>query len=154
MRIKRRDIKGLSAWELLAIIALVTALAFLLMRLIGGDSVADRRSLTISRLQAIREALHKYAIATGGQFPSGEQGLAALVRQPTTKPIPRDWQGPYLPEAAVLEDAWGRQFHYVQPGAGQPSRLYDLWSLGADGAEGGSGADADILSWKRGTLIP
>ena len=59
-----------------------------------------------------------------------------------------------LPEPAALQDAWGRQFHYVQPGVGDPPRPYDLWSLGADGVEGGSGADADILSWERGTMSP
>ncbi len=154
MRVNGSNIKGLTVWELLALIALVTALAFLLMSVIGGNGVADQRSLTISRLRAIRDALHKYAIDNGGEFPTSDQGLAALVREPTTDPIPRNWLGPYLPDAAALADAWGRQFHYVQPGAGEPPRPYDLWSLGADGAEGGSGPDADILSWKRGTLIP
>ena len=126
--------KGLTVWELLAITALVTALAFLLMRLVVGDSIADQRSLSISRLRVIREALHKYAIDNGGQFPTTEQGLKALLQQPTTHPQPRNWQGPYLDEVIALQDAWGRRFHYVQPGAGDPPRPYDLWSLGADGA--------------------
>ena len=154
MRFNRVLSNGLAAWELLAVIALVTALAFLLMRLLVGGSIADQRSLTISRLLAISEALDKYAIDNGGQFPTTDQGLAALLQPPTTEPQPRHWQGPYLPDAAALEDAWGRQFHYVQPGGGEPPRLYDLWSLGADGAEEGSGVDTDILSWDRSTTLP
>jgi len=154
MRFNQRSIKGLTAWELLAIIALLVALAFLVMRLVVGGGVIDQRSLTISRLLAVSDALDKYAIDNGGQFPTTDQGLEALLEQPATEPQPRNWQGPYLSEAAALEDAWGRRFHYVQPGAADPPRPYDLWSLGADGAEGGTGADADILSWDRGTLLP
>lgn len=154
MLLQRPTSKGLTAWELLAILALITALAFLVMKLVGGGSVADQRSLTISRLGTVSEALHKYAIDSGGQFPTTDQGLETLIQPPATWPQPRNWQGPYIDDRAVLDDAWSRPFHYVQPGAGDPPRPYDLWSLGADGAEGGSGADADILSWNRSTLSP
>ena len=145
---------GLTIWELLAVTALVTAVAFLVMKLTAGDSVGDQRSLTISRLETVRDALHKYAIDSGGRFPTTDQGLEALMHRPATGPQPRNWQGPYLDGPSTLNDAWGRPFHYVEPGAGDPPRPYDLWSLGADGAEGGSEADADILSWHRSTLLP
>ncbi len=154
MHTHRSAIRGLSTGELLVVIAVLTVLAFLLMKLIIGESIADQRSVTISRLIAVSDALDKYAIDNGGRFPTTEQGLDALLARPTTGPHPRNWLGPYMPEGSALRDAWGRPFHYVQPGAGDPPRSYDLWSLGADGAEGGSGPDVDIVSWDRATLIP
>ena len=39
------------------------------------------------------------------------------------------------------EDPWGNEYVYISPGVDGP---FDLYSLGADGAEGGEGTDADI----------
>ncbi len=147
--------RGFTAWETVVIIALLVALAFLVMKLLVSGSVTDQRKLTISRLEMVGEALIKYGIDNGGQLPTTEQGLVALLEPPEIEPKPHNWCGPYLPDARTIEDAWGRRFHYVRPGgSANPPRPYDLWSLGADGAEGGQGPDADILSWDRTTLLP
>ena len=146
---------GFTAWETVVIIALLIALTFLVMKLLVSGSIADQRRLTISRLEAAADGLTKYAIDNGGLFPTTEQGLGALLALPTSDPVPHNWCGPYLPEPESIEDAWCRRFHYVRPGGpANPPRSYDLWSLGADGAEGGAGPDADILSWDRATLLP
>ena len=42
---------------------------------------------------------------------------------------------------SVPEDPWGNEYEYVSPGSEGP---YDLYSLGADGREGGEGVNADI----------
>ncbi len=147
--------RGFTAWETVVIIALLIALAFLVMKLLVSGSVADQRKLTISRLEMIGEALTKYGIDNGGQFPTTDQGLVALLEPPDIDPKPHNWCGPYLSDTGTMADAWGRRFHYVRPGgSANPPRPYDLWSLGADGAEGGQGPDADILSWDRTTLLP
>jgi general secretion pathway protein G len=44
----------------------------------------------------------------------------------------------------VPEDAWNNDYVYISPGVDGP---FDLLSLGADGAEGGEGTDADI-NWR------
>ncbi len=147
--------RGFTAWETVVIVVLLIALAFLLVRLGISGSLADQRRLSIHRLEVVADALTKYAIDNGGRFPTTEQGLAALVTAPAAEPLPRNWQGPYLADAEVIKDAWGREFHYVRPGGpAEPPRPYDLWSLGRDGVEGGEGADADILFWDRTTLLP
>ena len=147
--------RGFTAWETVVIIVLLVALTFLVMRLVVSGSVTDQRQLTISRLEAITEALTNYGIDNGGQFPTTEQGLEALVSPPASEPLPHNWRGPYLDSSQMLKDAWDRRFHYIQPGGlADPPRPYDLWSLGADGTEGGEGAAADILSWDRTTLLP
>ena len=145
---------GFTAWETAVITGLLVALAFLLMRLLVGGTASDQRRLTIRRLRTTAEALSKYAIDTRGQFPTTEQGLAALRECPTDSPMPPNWRGPYLENGEVIKDAWGQEFLYVTPGPGDPPQPYDLWSLGADGAEGGEGPDADLLYWDRTTLLP
>ena len=58
------------------------------------------------------------------------------LRQPSDK----------LPEPLITQDPidpWGRPYQYVSPAAEAP---YEVICLGADGREGGEGADADISS--------
>ena len=61
-------------------------------------------------------------------MPDNREGLQALVPG-FIKVLPKD--------------PWGNPYAYVQPGKTGP---YDILSYGADGREGGSGADADITS--------
>jgi general secretion pathway protein G len=77
-------------------------------------------------------------------YPSTEQGLEALV-------IPHsDLKRPYLyPENGYInsipQDPWGREYFYLSPG--QQTKKYDIYSLGADGSEGGIGDNIDIGNW-------
>ncbi len=68
-------------------------------------------------------------------------GLGVLMVQP---PGMARWNGPYV-KKAVPSDPWDRAYHYRSPG--ESGRPYDLYSLGADGAPGGSGDARDITSW-------
>lgn len=47
-------------------------------------------------------------------------------------------------------DPWGNAYEYRSPGKATD---FELWSHGADGAEGGVGDDADITSWAEASLI-
>jgi general secretion pathway protein G len=82
-----------------------------------------------------------------GRFPTSEQGLEALVREPTTAPEPANYQpGGYLKGGQVPLDPWHNEFQYESPGSiNQDS--FDLWSFGKDGAPGGEGLDADLGNW-------
>jgi general secretion pathway protein G len=81
------------------------------------------------------------------RFPTGEQGLQALVEASTTSPEPRNFpEGGYLKGGRVPFDPWGNPYLYEAPG--QHNRhAFDLWSWGADGAAGGEGIDADLGNW-------
>ena len=70
-----------------------------------------------------------------GKLP---ENLQALVKAPAGTDR---WNGPYAKEAD-LKDAWGNDYRYSIPGQG---KAYDLVSLGADGAPGGEGVDADLV---------
>ncbi|MDP5053645.1 MAG: type II secretion system protein GspG [Congregibacter sp.] len=53
-------------------------------------------------------------------------------------------QGDYGVSQANLTDPWGRGYHYEGGLSGRTAPQFELGSLGADGATGGQGADADI----------
>ncbi len=78
-------------------------------------------------------------------FPTEEQGLEALVKKPTAEPVPEEWDGPYLSKTEIEPDPWKNEYIYNVPG---PNGLdYSIISWGADGLQGGSGKDEDIVSW-------
>lgn len=76
------------------------------------------------------------------RYPSSEQGLQALVAKPTVGAVPGNWK-PYLDK--LPNDPWGRAYLYANPGV---KGEIDVYSLGADGAVGGEGKDAEIGSWQ------
>ena len=79
------------------------------------------------------------------RYPSTEQGLQALVTKPTTSPIPSNWKtGGYVER--LPRDPWGNLYQFLNPGV---RGEVDVFSLGADGAPGGEGLDADIGSWAQ-----
>jgi general secretion pathway protein G len=82
-----------------------------------------------------------------GQFPTTEQGLDALVRPPSTEPVPRSYPpGGYLSGGKVPPDPWGEAYHYESPGQ-HNEHSFDLWSFGADRTPGGEGVSTDVGNW-------
>lgn len=92
-----------------------------------------------AQIESLGSALDQYRLDVG-RYPTTEQGLAALVSKPGNE---TRWNGPYL-KKAVPDDPWGHPYNYRAPGE---HGEYDLSSYGKDGRPGGSGEDADIVSW-------
>ena len=86
-------------------------------------------------------ALDAYRL-DNGRYPTTAQGLEALYTLPTAEPRPTNWRGPYL-RKRVPVDPWTNPYIFESPGKVNTTG-YDLISLGADGAPGGEGEDADI----------
>jgi|LSQX01.3.fsa_nt_gb general secretion pathway protein G len=144
--------RGLTPFETLFIAALIAAVVLIVGWRLLGDSAHDARRLTINRVETLIAALEAYAIDNGGVFPTTDQGLQALLVKPEGPGAPVRWQGPYVEDAELFSDAWGAPLQYVSPIPG--SIPYHLWSSGADRAQGGQGADADIKSWDRPSMVP
>jgi len=128
---------GFSLLELLVVLAILALLAGLVApRVIGylGGAKTDTAKL---QLRNIESALDLYRLDMG-KYPAS---LEALVAQPAGE---ERWKGPYLKKASGLNDPWGEPFKYRFPGQ---HGEYDLFSLGADKAEGGDGEDQDVRSW-------
>ena len=60
-----------------------------------------------------------------GRFPTSDEGLTALVRQPANCP---NWHGPYL-KTGVPKDPWGKPYVYRCPGL-HNANGFDLSSAG------------------------
>jgi general secretion pathway protein G len=136
---------GFTLIEVLVVILVIALLASLVapnvFRHVGTAKDATARS----QIQMLGAALDSYRL-DNGRYPTTDQGLQALEREPVTEPAPRNWRGPYL-RGAVPRDPWGTPYVFRSPGT-QTEFGFDLLSLGADGQEGGEGDAADIRLWE------
>lgn len=140
---RRLDRAGMTLIEIIVVIVVLGILAAVV-----GTQVFGR--VGESRTQAARTQIEQFGVQLdlyrldNGRYPTTEQGLAALRTRPTSPPEPRAWKGPYA-KKDIPADPWGNPYQYRFPGEHGD---YDLFSLGADGKEGGEGEDTDLVSWK------
>jgi general secretion pathway protein G len=119
------------AFTLLEIMLVISIIVVLLGLAISqmGDPMGFTKSVAVrADIQAIGSQLKLYE-SLAGSPPTTEQGLQALVTQPTTDPRPMRWQGPYFKE--IPKDPWGNNYIYLNPGRRNPNS-YDLYSAGKD----------------------
>jgi general secretion pathway protein G len=104
---------------------------------------ADDAGVTAARTDVnnLMQALKLYKL-DNLRYPSGEQGLQALVAKPTVGVIPPNWR-PYLDK--LPSDPWGHPYQFANPGL---KGEIDVYSFGADGVVGGEKTNADIGSWQ------
>lgn len=138
-RMHRRP--GFTLIEILVVIAVIAVLAALVAPNVFQHLGTAKDAAARSQIEMLGAALDSYRL-DNGRYPTTEQGLASLWEEPASEPRPRNWRGPYLRKAVPL-DPWQSPYVYVSPGQTN-ARGYDLISLGADGAPGGEGEDADI----------
>ena len=129
--------------DLMAVIVIFVILATIVA--VNVSPFLQRANLEKIRadLSQIEKALELYKF-NELSYPTTDQGLQALVKPHN------ELKRPYLyPESGYINstpiDPWGREYLYIQPGL--KSKKYDIYSLGADGLEGGFGDDADIGNW-------
>ncbi len=131
---------GFTLVELLVVLAILGLLAGLVgpqvMKFLGSSKTKTAK-LQIDDLVATMDL---YRLETG-RYPTGEEGLEALVTKPGNA---ANWNGPYLKKGDVPKDPWGFEYQYRFPGE---HGGVDIWTLGADNREGGEGENADVRSW-------
>lgn len=131
---------GLTLIEMIVVLAIIALVAALIVPNVIGRP--DQARVTVARtdLRTISAALKMYRL-DNGDYPSTEQGLAALSKRPESAPVPVNWSpGGYLEQ--VPTDPWGRSYTYRSPGA--IGTGFDMISLGKDGKPGGEALDEDI----------
>ncbi|MDG4549506.1 MAG: type II secretion system major pseudopilin GspG [Candidatus Contendobacter sp.] len=137
---KRRP-RGFTLIELLVVLVILGLLAGLVgpqvIRYLGG---ANTKAAKL-QIEDFSTALDAFRLDMG-RYPNSAEGLAALVVQPSGA---ARWNGPYLRKNTIPKDPWGNDYQYRAPG--QHGGAFDLYSLGADNAEGGEGENQDVVSW-------
>jgi general secretion pathway protein G len=129
---------GFTLIELLLVMVILSVLAAVVVPKFTRRSEQARITAARTDIANLEVALDAFEIDTG-RYPSTQEGLAALVEEPSSI---RDWRGPYI-KRGVPSDPWGNPYAYGQPGQHNTSG-YDLSSHGPDGQRGGGD---DIDNW-------
>jgi len=130
---------GFTLIEIMVVVVILAVLGALVVPKVLENVDKARVSRAQSDIRAIETALDLYRL-DNFKYPTTEQGLAALVKQPVDPSITNYRSGGYLP--TLPKDPWNRPYLYASPGT--DGRDYDITSYGRDGKPGGEGYDADI----------
>jgi len=121
--------------ELTAVLALMAILATIVTVNVRHYLIKGKQDAARSEIGTICDAIEAFYTAEG-RYPTNQEGLAVLSNKSADVE-------PLLKHAPI--DPWGHPYQYNCPG--RNSEPYEVICFGADGREGGEGADADIYSW-------
>ena len=122
-----------SLMELMIVIIILGLLASLILPNLMGKGEEAKRKLV-----CIGETLKMFKL-DNGTYPTTEEGLQALITNPSEEDYPSYAPNAYLEGKKLPKDSWKNEFIYINNG-----NDFDLISLGADRKEGGEGDNADI----------
>lgn len=139
-----RKTAGFTLIEIMVVVVIMGVLIGLVAPNILGRVDEARVTAAQTDIATIEQALEMYKL-DNLNYPTTDQGLQALVQAPTSSPIPKKWNpAGYLKKNKLPLDPWGGDYQFLSPGS---TGAFDLYSLGADGREGGEGYDSDIGNW-------
>ena len=122
---------GFTLVELMVVIVIIGLLATVVVVNVMPAQDTARVKKAEADIALLEQAAEMYRLGKL-DYPTGDQGLQALVAEGYVKRLP--------------DDPWGNPYRYSAPGG--EGRAFDIYSYGADGREGGEGDDADIGNWK------
>jgi general secretion pathway protein G len=134
--------KGFTLLEVMVVLVIIG----LLVAIVAPNVLDNQDKAMVQKaradLSSLEQALEMYRL-DNFNYPTTEQGLDALVEKPTLAPEPKNYrENGYI--RRLPSDPWGNDYQYRQPG--EQGRV-DIYSLGADGREGGEDLNADIGNW-------
>jgi general secretion pathway protein G len=135
---KRRVRYGFTMVELMAMLIIIGLLATLVVTKVASKIDQARITTTKANLKALHAAVNQFKMDTG-RFPAEDEGLIALIEQPSDVTI---WEtGGYLETTSINLDGWNNDFIYeLYPESG---KQFQIRSMGPDGEEG---TEDDLLS--------
>ena len=141
---KHRRQQGFTLLEIMVVIVILG----LLVAVVAPNVLQNQDRAMVEKARAdiavLEQSLDMYKL-DNHVYPTTDQGLMALVKAPQTGPQPKNYRSNgYIKR--LPDDPWGNPYQYIQPGEHGP---YDLYSLGADGEEGGEELASDIVNWQE-----
>jgi general secretion pathway protein G len=127
-----------SLMELMIVIIILGLLASLVLPNLVGKGEEAKRKLVCVQMKGIAETLKMFKL-DNGVYPTTEEGLQALITNPSEEDYPSYAANAYFEGKKLPRDSWKNEFIYINKGS-----EFDLISLGADRKEGGEGDAADI----------
>ena len=141
-RRRKRDERGFTLTELMVVIFIIGLLATVVM--LNVIPAQDKAVVTKAKadIAQLEQGVENYRL-DNLTYPTTGDGLNALVTAPPALAQPERYRrGGYI--KTLPKDPWGRPYNYQAPGAN--GKAFDIWSMGADGAPGGTDDNADIRS--------
>jgi general secretion pathway protein G len=139
---RRRRQHGFTLIEIMVVVIIIGLLAAVIVPSVISKVDEAKSAKAKADIQSLETALTMFRL-DNSKYPTTDQGLQALMAQPTDPSIKHWRQGGYVQR--VSKDPWGNDYQYVFPGTHGGD--YDLFTLGADGQPGGDGPNADIGNW-------
>lgn len=132
--------RGFTLLELLVVMVIIGLLAGYVGPKYFAQIGKSETKTAKAQIDSLSKALDQFRIDTG-HYPTTENGLSVLNFAPSNEP---KWQGPYL-QKKIPDDPWGKPYLYKMPGEHGD---FDLWTLGSDGASGGTNEAVDVNNWE------
>jgi general secretion pathway protein G len=137
------EVNGFTLVELMVVIVIIGLLATLVALTVLPNLGKANDQKAKADIATLDQAMELYRL-NNLNYPSTADGLQALVKPPASLTDPsRYQQGGYIKK--LPNDPWGRAYLYASPGQ---RGTFDIYTLGADGAPGGTGENADIGNWQ------
>ena len=133
--------KGFTLLEIIVVVAIIAILAAYIAPKVAGRVDDARISKAKSDIRVLESSLELYKL-DNFTYPSSDQGLQALITKPSGAELKNWRKGGYIKK--LSKDTWGNDYQYQYPGS---NGEFDIFSLGADAAVGGSDEGADIGNW-------
>ena len=131
--------QGFSLIEIMVVLLIIGMMAALVApQILGNQEEAAMKKAAVD-IQQLESALEMYKLRNS-IFPTTEQGLDALVTEPTIDPVPRNFPpGGFIKRLPA--DPWGNDYALISPGE---LGVIDIYSNGPDGE---AGTEDDIGTW-------
>jgi general secretion pathway protein G len=143
---RSRRQSGFTLIEIMVVVVILGILASIVVPRIMDKPDEARVAKAKQDIRVLESALNLYRLDNYA-YPSTQQGLDALVTQPSGDPPAKNWKpGGYI--KSLPKDPWGNPYQYLQPGVKNAD--FDIFSLGSDNKPGGDGSAADIGNWDDG----
>jgi general secretion pathway protein G len=127
--------------EIMVVVAIIGMIAGLVGLVVLDNLQKAKGEIARTQISTFVQALQLFYL-DNDFYPSTEQGLQALVAQPTTGQVPKKYPENGYMEAIPL-DPWGNEYVHISPA---PDAPFLIMSFGRDGLQGGDGHDADITN--------
>ena len=139
----QRRSAGVPLLEIMVVVMINGVLAAAIIPQFIGTKDDAKVGAAKADVAQIENALERFNLHMD-RYPTTEEGLQVLVEAPPGDDT-KKWRGPYIDQ--LRNDPWGNPYQYALPGVHRP-QSYDLWSRGADNADGGEGPNADVGNWQ------